>query len=62
MDGLNFTGIVGHSISCIGEEIYLFGGQNKGNFSNNTIIIDIQNNDVNNVNGTEYVPEERAFH
>ena len=42
MDGLNFVAIQGQTLTCIGNQIYIFGGFYHGKFLNTTYAIDIE--------------------
>lgn len=42
MDGLNFGAIQGHSLNCIRNQIYVFGGFYHGRFLNTIYAIDLE--------------------
>ena len=52
----------GHSLSVIGEEVYLFGGMRNKDFTNSMYILDLSTNEIISVDQNGPVPCRRAFH
>lgn len=52
----------GHSMSVIGDEVYVFGGQQNKDFTNTMYMLDLSTYDVTYIDQGGPIPVRRAFH
>jgi len=59
---INFERAQGHSLSVMGDFVYIFGGFANGKFKNSMHVINLKTWEIDLANCQGSLPEERAYH